>query len=232
METTFSKRAGQFCRTLILAIILITSINAKFSKNTISSSFTIKTTYTDLGKNSLTDFRGEMTKNKKVALKWKAADGYSPVSYTVEKSRDGESFTPVKTDGVVVDKSNSFLWTDNFPKATNCYRLKMMHADGSTSYSKTLVVETYKGGDVIMVGATPNVNINDIQVDVQLRELAFINLNITDEKGDIILQQKEKGKTGINQFAIAGSRDLKPGDYFLKVVVNGSDRMMVHLIKS
>ena len=24
----------------------------------------------------------------------------------------------------------------------------------------------------------------------------------------------------------------KPGDYFLKVVVNGSDRMMVHLIKS
>jgi hypothetical protein len=231
METTFSKRAGQFCRTLILAVILFTSINAKFTKNIVTSSFTIKST-NDLAKSSLTDFRGEMTRNKKVALKWKAADGFTPVAYTVEKSRDGETFTAVKTAGVEVDKSNTFLWTDNFPKATNCYRLKMTHADGNVSYSKTLVVETYKGGDVIMVGATPQVNINDIQVDVQLRELAFINLNITDEKGDIVLQQKEKGKTGINQFAIAGSRDLKPGDYFLKVVVNGSDRMMVHLIKS
>jgi hypothetical protein len=231
METTFSKRAGQFCRTLILAVILFTSINAKFTKNIVTSSFTIKST-NDLAKNSLTDFRGEMTKNKKVALKWKAGEGFTPVAYTVEKSRDGETFTAVKTVGVEVDKSNTFLWTDNFPKATNCYRLKMTHADGNVSYSKTLVVETYKGGDVIMVGATPQVNINDIQVDVQLRELAFINLNITDEKGDIVLQQKEKGKTGVNQFAIAGSRDLKPGDYFLKVVVNGSDRMMVHLIKS
>ena len=231
METTFSSRAGQFCRTLILLVILFTSINAKFTKHSVSSSYTLKSP-NEFAANALSDFRGEFTKARKVALKWKANEAIAGVTYTVEKSRDGETFTPVKTAGVEVDKSNSYLWTDNYPKATNCYRLKMTDVNGHVTYSKTLVVETFKGGDVIMVGATPQVNLNDIQVDVQLRELAFINLNITDEKGDIILQQKEKGKTGINQFAIAGSRDLKPGDYFLKVVVNGSDRMMVHLIKS
>jgi hypothetical protein len=31
---------------------------------------------------------------------------------------------------------------------------------------------------------------------------------------------------------VNGSRELKSGDYFLKVVVNGTDRMLVHLVKS
>ncbi len=232
METTFSSRMGHFCRVLIMALIVFTSVNAK---RTIHSNvpLTIKSADFEFNNvNQLIDFRGESIRNNKVALKWKIAETENALTYTVEKSRDGESFTPVQTSGIQVEKGNIFSWTDHYPKATNCYRLKITDSAGLVSYSKTLVVETYKGGDVILVGATPQVNINDIQVDVQLRDLAMINLNITDEKGDIVLQQKEKGKSGVNQFTISGSRDLKPGDYFLKVVVNGSDRLMVHLIKS
>ncbi|WP_336516161.1 hypothetical protein [Pollutibacter soli] len=231
METTFSSRMGHFCRMLIICFIVFISINAKLTNHS-SVPLTVKSEFTGNNVNRLVDFRGESIKNNKVALKWKINNDEESFTYTVEKSRDGESFTAVQTSGIQVEKGNIFTWTDNFPKSTNCYRLKITDSAGTVSYSKTLVVETYKGGDVVLVGATPQVNLNDIQVDVQLRELAMINLNITNEKGDIILQQKEKGKSGINQYTIAGSRDLKPGDYFLKVVVNGSDRMMVHLIKS
>jgi hypothetical protein len=107
----------------------------------------------------------------------------------------------------------------------------MTDASGKSTYSKTLVIETFKTGDVELVCATPQVTLNDIQVDVQMKEYGYVNLHITNDKGEIVLQQREKCKTGINQYLINGSRDLKAGDYFLKVVVNGTDRMLVHLIK-
>lgn len=230
METSFFARVGHLCRVIIMFVILFTSINAKLLKSPIEP-FTIRTDARIETSSQLLGFRGESTRQKKVILKWNMANS-DAYSYTIEKSRDGQNFTAVETKGIVQDKSNEFSWTDNFPKATNCYRLRITDAKGSSSYSKTLVVETFKTGDVELVGATPQVALNDIQVDVQMKENGYINLHITNDKGEIILQQKEKGKAGFNQFMVNGSRDLQPGDYFLKVVVNGTDRMLVHLIKS
>lgn len=230
METSFFARVGQLCRMLVIAVILITSINAKLLKTSIEP-FTIRTNATVETSNQLLGFRGESTRQKKVMLKWNMANPEAH-SYTIEKSRDGQNFTAVQTTGIVQDKENGYSWTDNYPKATNCYRLRITDANGTSSYSKTLVIETFKSGDVELVGATPQVSLNDIQVDVQMKESGYINLHITNDKGEIILQQKEKGKAGINQYMINGSRELTPGDYFLKVVVNGTDRMLVHLIKS
>jgi len=73
---------------------------------------------------------------------------------------------------------------------------------------------------------------NDINVDVEMKENAFVTLNITDKDGKIIMQQKERAKEGMNQFTIKGSSTMNPGSYFLKVVVNGTDCLLVQLIKS
>ena len=229
METTFFARIGRLSGIIIMAMILLTSINAKILKAPIEP-FTVKSEASVETNTQLLGFRGESNRQKKIVLKWNIA---SPelFSYNIEKSRDGENFTAVQTTGIQQDKDNSFYWTDNYPKATNCYRLKMTDAAGKSTYSKTLVIETFKSGDVELVCATPQVSLNDIQVDVQMKEYGYVNLHITNDKGEIILQQREKCKTGINQYLINGSHDLKPGDYFLKVVVNGTDRMLVHLIK-
>jgi hypothetical protein len=230
MKTSLFSNAGRLCRYVILGAVLYTSINAKLLKAPLEP-FTIRTTEGVETSSKLTLFRGETTKQKKVMLKWAMA-GQDNFTYTVEKSRDGQHFTSVDTRSVEKDNQNQFRWVDNFPKATNCYRLRITDTAGNSSYSKTLVVETFKSGDVELVGATPQVNLNDIQVDVQLKEIAIVVLHITNEKGEIILQQKERGMQGINQFMVKGSRELKAGDYFLKVVVNGTDRMLVHLVKS
>jgi hypothetical protein len=230
MKTSFFARAGRLCRIAVITMIVITSINAKILKSPIEP-FTIKDDKNIEPSSQVMGFRSESSNNKKVILKWNMANPES-YTYTIEKSRDGENFTAVQSNGIQQDKDNGFSWTDNYPKATNCYRIRISDAKGVSSYSKTLVVETFKNGDVEMVGATPQVSINDIQVDVQMKEYGIVNLHITNEKGEIVMQQKEKGKAGYNQFMFSGSRDLKPGEYFLKVVVNGTDRMLVHLVKS
>lgn len=230
MKHSFFSNAGRLCRFAIIGAILFTSINAKILKAPLEP-FTIRTTDEVNASSKLTLFRGETTRQKKVMLKW-AVNGQDNYTYTVEKSRDGQHFTSLDTKDVEKDKNNTYSWVDQYPKATNCYRLRMTDSTGNQSYSKTLVVETFKSGDVELVGATPQVNLNDIQVDVQLKEYGIVNLHITNDKGEIILQQKEKGKPGINQYMVSGSRELKAGDYFLKVVVNGTDRMLVHLVKS
>jgi hypothetical protein len=229
METSIFTRAGKLCRIILFAFLVYSSINAKILKEELNS-LTIKSGE-EYKTGQLVDFRGETVRNNRVALKWKVANPGN-VSYTIEKSRDGEHFAAVQTTGIQVENENSFIWTDHYPKATNCYRLRMTDSNGVHTFSKTLVVETFKGGEVAMVAATPQVTLNDIKVDVQLREIAMINLHITNEKGETVIQQSERGKSGLNQYTIAGSRELKPGEYFLKVVVNGNDRMLVHLIKA
>jgi flagellar hook assembly protein FlgD len=84
----------------------------------------------------------------------------------------------------------------------------------------------------MMVGATPDISKNDIQVNVQMRETAVVSLNITDADGTMVMEQKEKAQEGLSNYTIKGSSSLQPGEYFLKVVINGTDRMLVRLIKS
>jgi len=226
METSFFTGFGHFCRFIIVAAIVVTSINATLRE---AEYFTIKTPQEQTQK--LIDFRGETTKNKKVALKWKLST-QGNYAYTIEKSRDGENFSEVETNNIKAEEQGEFTWVDAYPKMVNCYRLKLTDEQGTTTYSKVLVIQVFKSGQVSLVGATPDLSANDINVDVQMKEDAFVTLNITDKEGKIIMQQKERAKEGMNQYTIKGSSAMHPGNYFLKVVVNGTDCLLVQLIKS
>jgi hypothetical protein len=102
---------------------------------------------------------------------------------------------------------------------------------GNSTYSRTLVIHVPKTGDVSMISATPDLSVNDIDVDIDMKEPAMVNMTITDKEGNNILRQTVKGSAGFNQFTVKGSHAIKPGDYFLKVVVNGTDALLVKLIK-
>jgi hypothetical protein len=121
---------------------------------------------------------------------------------------------------------------DDYPKTVNCYRLRMTDENGGVFYSKVLVVQMFKTGQVALVSATPDLMVNDINVDVELKERAVVTMNILDKGGNIVLQQKQSSEAGPGQFSIRGSNQLKPGDYYLNVIVNGEEKMMVHLVKS
>lgn len=74
----------------------------------------------------------------------------------------------------------------------NCYRLKLTDSLGNSTYSRTLVIHVPKTGDVSMISATPDLSVNDIDVDIDMKEPAMVNMTITDKEGNNILRQTVK----------------------------------------
>lgn len=225
METSFFTGFGHLCRFIIIAVLAVFGINATLYERpiTISSSSSAGV--------HMVEFRGGTSKNKKIELNWKLSQ-QARFRYTVEKSRDGENFIQVESRDIRNASDGNYSWIDQFPKVLNCYRLKMTDEAGRNFYSKVLVVQTFKTGQVNLVSATPDLSLNDINVDVDLKERAMVTMNIVNRNGEIVMQQKESADIGVNQFRIRGSNKLTPGDYYLNVIINGEDRLMVHLVKS
>ena len=225
METSFFTGFGHLCRFLTMGLIAIFFINATLHETPITI-----TSRSSAGA-KMVEFKGETNKAKKVVLRWKLSQGEN-FRYVIEKSRDGENFSEVDTKNIRTENTGELSWTDAYPKTVNCYRLRMTNESGQIFYSKVLVVQMFKTGQVSLVSATPDLMVNDINIDVELKERAVVTMNILDKSGNIVLQQKQGAEAGPGQFSIKGSNQLKPGDYYLNVVVNGEEKMMVHLIKS
>lgn len=224
MQNNFVKDLTRACRFILIAAIAVTGIQAT-GKN--EELFIVRDPSTP--DHSLTRFRGETAKMRRVSLKWHSTLPDN-MSYTIEKSRDGENFAEVDSKKIRLS-NGEFSWMDEFPKVMNCYRLKMKDGDGMTKYSRTLVISMPKSGNTSMVSATPDMTRNDIDVDIELKEEAMLTMLISGKSGDILLRQVAKAGAGLSQYCIKGSNELKPGEYFLKVIANGTDVLQVKLIK-
>jgi hypothetical protein len=225
METSFFTGMGHMCRFLCIVIFSVTSINASLKDNSI----TIKEG--SLPARNLAAFRGERTPANKILLKWKS-DENKCFSYTIEKSRNGEIFIRAEGKSSLSETTGEMTWMDSSPRTINCYRVRMTDSNGNHFYSKALVMHHFKTGQVALVTATPDHSLEFINIDLHLKENAFVTMNIIDKENRIVLQRKENGIEGPNQFNIKGTGGLKPGEYFLNVVVNGSEKLTVHLVKS
>ena len=225
METNFLTGFGHFCRFVLILIFSVIALNATVAAEVPG---TIKDAAT-AGK--MVEFSGGSAKNKKIALKWKLSNAAN-LTYQIEKSRDGENFVPVDSRNIVADKEGGYSWVDGYPKVINCYRLKITDEQGNVSYSKTLVLQMFKAGQVSLIGATPDLTRNDINVVLESKETAFVTMNITDKDGKLILQKKNNAQEGVNQFTVPNSHALPAGEYVLNVVVNGEDKLAVRLFKN
>ncbi len=231
METKFFWGAGKIIRLAFFLAVLFACIKVLATKK-LSQASGFPAIKLVVSESLLTDFRSEVRDDNKITLYWKSINSFN-LNFTIEKSRDGENFSPVNARNNIQQSSNEFSWVDqDSKKFINCYRVKITDENGNISYSKVMVVNLFKGGEVIMVGITPDISENDIQASVQLKESSFLTFNITNEKGEIVLQKKARGSIGMNIFPIEGTHSIKPGNYFLNVIVNGSDRLLVQLIKS
>jgi len=91
---------------------------------------------------TLLDFTA-MRQGSKARLSWKTANGSNAVSFTIERSGDGSSFTAIGTVPAQDSKKQniSYHFTDASPLSANdYYRLKMVDQDGNISYSKTVTL--------------------------------------------------------------------------------------------
>jgi hypothetical protein len=186
----------------------------------------------------ITDLSATYNRNK-VLLRWATAFEPGNDYFDIERSTDGANF---KTMGRLPAQGDSasrhdYLFEDEVKQAKAAkndfyYRLKQVDAGGKVSYSKVLVVRVYQTRSLQSVSITPNPSVNDIRVNVDLNENAYIVMKVTGNNGTELMRRSGRGNTGMNSFTFNGTSALQQGVYFLELIVNSNERMTVKLVKS
>lgn len=175
-------------------------------------------------------FTGKRQDNNKVDLLCKVKSNCC-YNITVERSKNGKRFSGI---GHFSDNKQlaEYAFSDGSPlKNTNYYRLRLTDNKGNVSYSKLMVVQLYNTDALSMVSVTPNTALQDIHINVQLKNRAFVVMKITDEKGREVVQKRLAGTEGMNTYELEGTHTMIPGNYLLEVRVNNTDQLLLPLIK-
>ncbi len=174
---------------------------------------------------------------KEVAINWNtASDNHSKV-FEIERSLDGVYYKKVgevKLEEAIAAGQYTFGDKIHEQERRNdlYYRLRQIDGANRVTYSKVMIVRSYSSKSVEAVSVTPDPGVNDIQVNVQLKEKSFVVMRVTDDNGSELIKQTAMGDNGSNMYNIEGTSQLQPGTYNLEVIINSNERLTMKLAKS
>jgi hypothetical protein len=174
---------------------------------------------------------------KEVAINWNTATDNKTARFEIERSLDGEYYKKVgEVKATEAIAPGQFAFNDRIHdqerKNDLYYRLRQVDAYNRVTYSKVLILRSYGSRSVEAVSVTPDPSVNDIQVNVQLKERSFVMVRVTDEKGSELIRQTAMGDLGPNVYNVEGTSQLQPGMYQLEVIINSNERLTMKLAKS
>ena len=177
-----------------------------------------------------------MYSRKETAINWNtASDNHSKI-FEVERSLDGTYYKKVGEVTAAEAQSSQYSFIDKMHEQERrndlYYRLRQIDGAGRVTYSKVLLVRSYGTRSVEAVSVTPDPSVNDIQVNVQLKEKSFVVMRVTDDNGSELIKQSAMGDNGSNMYNIEGTSQLQPGTYNLEVIINSNERLTMKLAKS
>ncbi|MEO7210110.1 MAG: T9SS type A sorting domain-containing protein, partial [Chitinophagaceae bacterium] len=166
------------------------------------------------------NFDGVM-KNGQSLLKWTTTNEINNKGFDVERSTDGQVFSPI---GFVAGQNNSgiennYTYTDVKPvNGTNYYRLKQIDNDGKFAYSSIIQLKNVIADFAWSV--YPNPIVNDGWMQVQLPNAAKVSVQIISSTGDI-MSMIDKGtlQTGTYSIPLNMNKAAK-GIYVVKLIVD------------
>jgi hypothetical protein len=188
-------------------------------------------------RSSLVSFHAQYRKNA-VDIDWNTAIGNNSDHFDVERSFDGNNFETIgQVHAGSAPNLQAYAFTDNVRSNTVrkndlYYRLRQVDPENKVFYSKVLIVRMYQSKSVTAMSVTPDPGVNDIQVNVQLKEKSYVVMTVKDNNGSEIIKKSAFGDNGSNMFDIEGTHQLVPGMYELEIIVNSSERMTMKLAKS
>jgi hypothetical protein len=210
-------------------------INTSFTKDTITGSknMVAKTILTE----RMISFNAAFMSHE-IDLHWNISNGNNYDHFIVERSVDGMKFEKVgEVKGIAGSSAVADYDFADYVKPSVTrkndlyYRIKQIDGDKS-SYSKMLIVRMYNSKSVTAVSVTPDPAVNDILVNVQLKETSFVVMTVKDSNGNQLMKKATRADNGANNFSLDGTSKLQPGTYQLEVIINSNERMTMQLIKS
>jgi hypothetical protein len=166
----------------------------------------------------LSAFTGSLN-NASAVLQWEVEHAIEFSHFGVEHSSDGLSFSPIgqtsfNSSELKYEYTHSSITTPN-----NYYRLKLVNADGSYTYSNILVLKVVTSLKELSVYPQPARNY--ININLATQHAQRITIKVINSTGISVREEQVQLNPGNNSFLINNLQRLNPGFYFLKTMIDG-----------
>ena len=162
-------------------------------------------------------------------LEWGTSFESNSQMFIVEKSIDGIDYM---NTGVIDaagsskdDKGYRFLDVGVNDKKTY-YRLKQIDADGTSSYSQTILVKKEMTNNFMVVAMSSTVTNKDFEVTVDVLGKTEMETKVKNKKGEIISEKRHQLEFGLNNVNF-NLEDEKEGVYIITLKVKDEKEMLV-----
>jgi hypothetical protein len=168
------------------------------------------------------------SRNNQVQLNWSAQNADNVAAYTIERSVDSRSFTPISA--ITARVQTSYTYTDVSPLSGSAYyRIKATEKDGTVKYTNVLKVASAKQPTSISVLPNP-VKGNIAQVQLNNFQKNIYTIELTNGSGQKVFSTSTKVEAGNSVQDIQLPAQLHSGVYYLSIL-SGEMRAVTSLIK-
>ena len=150
-------------------------------------------------------------------LAWKVANEQNLDFYELQRSSDGQRFTPVSETKAI--GNNNYIYDDNIGSAIASiyyYRLKIVDKDANFKYSEVIQLRTDLNRDFVTVN--PNPFKDELTITVQSLLPGKATFVVTDAGGKQIIKENKSLFAGTNVISINETDKLTKGIYLLTVI--------------
>ncbi len=162
-------------------------------------------------------------------LEWSTALEKNSQTFIVEKSLDGIDFT---NSGMIeaagsssLDKSYRFLDVSAYDNQSY-YRLKQIDADGTSSYTETILVEKELSNQFMIVAMSNTVTNNTFDITIDAINNIDLKYTIKNKEGELISKNQQELYAGLNDIQL-NLLDEKEGPYFILLQVDQEEEKLV-----
>ncbi len=166
----------------------------------------------------------------KVQVNWTVENEDGIRHYTVERSGNGQSFTPLATTTAHgASGTQRYNAADAAPELVNYYRIKMTGTNGEIRYSAVVKVELKNGRPNLLVYPNP-VQGRLLQLQLQNQAAGNYSLRLINTAGQTILQQQMRHAGGSQATRHSLPAGLPAGVYRLELTSESGGRQLLEVL--
>lgn len=190
-----------------------------------SDPLAIDVTVNDCGtplKTELLSFNGKLV-NDKGELTWTTSKEEGPITYTIERSADGSSFSAIgQVNGYNDQSANLNAYSLIDPTVVTgkvFYRLMMTQPSGGKRYSRIIQLTNLGGNNIGLVSVINPFNYS-LEFDIAAQKDSKVEVELLDLYGRPVRKGTYMIRTGTNALSLPNTENLPDGTYIFRVKNN------------
>lgn len=170
--------------------------------------------------------------NEGVEVNWSTASETNNDYFEIERSADGESFTPlarIPATGNTTTLTRYAYQDVNAPAGRNFYRISQTDLDGKTSSSDIVQLEVVTTESLEWIGISPNPFRGELRTEFVAPKNGTATIRLTDMQGRTVFELSQEVTPGQNT-ANLNCSELESGLYFAQIETAGQ-KIMKRVVK-